>query len=98
MDANYEVGVVFMEAFMKVFFASFGVFVIVPVLCAAGLQNSSQGKPEAPPAVTTAKSPKSETEEKNPIGNAGEAGRGQDVLWLRLRNVSRPRQGMTRVI
>ena len=52
---------------MKVFFASFGVFVIVPVLCSAGLQNPSQGKPEAKPAVTTAKSPTSETEEKNPI-------------------------------
>ena len=49
------------------FFASFGVFVIVPVLCAAGLQNPSQGKPQAKPAVTTAKSPTSETEEKNPI-------------------------------
>ena len=52
---------------MKVFFASFGGFVIVPVLCAAGLQNPSQGKPQAKPAVTTAKSPTSETEDKNPI-------------------------------
>jgi hypothetical protein len=31
---------VFKEAFMKMFFANFGVFVIVPVLCAAGLQKS----------------------------------------------------------
>ena len=52
---------------MKVFFASFGLFAIVPVLCAAGLQNSSQGKPQAKSAETTAKSPPSDTEEKNPI-------------------------------
>lgn len=52
---------------MKVYFASFGVFVIVPVLCAAGLQNLSQGKPQAKSAETTAKSPTSETEAKNPI-------------------------------
>ena len=52
---------------MRVFFASFGVFVIVPVLCDAGSQNSPQGKPQAKPAETTAKSPTSETEEKKPI-------------------------------
>lgn len=52
---------------MKVYFASFGVFVILPVLCAAGLQNLFQGKPQAKSAETTAKSPTSVTEEKNPI-------------------------------